>query len=110
MPKSHVIAVSDRPHWEDRLEFNIDFATGEITDLVTRNVNAAMWTRIFEGWRNEAEPVAAFDWQQSYPAPDPFHNPKSFAWKLLAYGWTLTGDLAQYPAPLPDELPEGVLA
>jgi len=110
MSKTRVIAVHGHPRGPGRIEFDIDFATGKIEGLVVDPAHEAYVRSILNDLAAHPDEPAHFAWQQSYPAPDPMHVPKSMAWQLMAIGWTLEGDLAKYPAPEPDPLPDGALS
>lgn len=108
MPKTHVIAIEEHPRRQARLEFDIDFGSGEISNLVATGINPDYALRQLQSFADRDR--VFFAWQQSYPAPDPLHVPQSFAWHMFASGWLLEGAMAQYAPPLPDDLPEGAVA
>jgi len=110
MTRMHVIAVSTHPTAPERIEFDIDFAAARITNLQGTGINPEAVMMRLENWQSRFDGRIAFPWQQSYPAKPPLNDPQSLAWSLLAAGYALQGDLAAYPPPVPDPLPDGVLA
>lgn len=108
MPKTHVIATSDHPGSADRIEFDVDFATGEISDLVAQGLSPDYAMRLVRSLAGRTE--VHFGWQQSYPTKDPLTSPEALAWHLMAAGWLLEGDLGQVAPPVPGDLPEGAVA
>lgn len=108
MPKTSVIAISDHPGSSDRISFDIDFDTGEISGLEAQGVSQGYALRQLRGLAGRKE--VHFAWQQSYPTEDPMHSAEALAWHLMADGWILEGELAKVAPPMPDDLPEGALA
>ncbi len=110
MSKTRVIAVHDHPRGPGRMEFDIDFATGEIDGLVTETAQEAYCRSVLKFIVDHPREPAHFPWQQSYPAPDPLHVPESLALQLQSWGFALEGELAKYPPPEADPLPDGALS
>lgn len=108
MPKTHVIAIDHHPRSSARIEFDIDFATGEITDFQAAGINPEYAMRQLTELANSD--TAHFAWQQSYPTPDPLHIPRSLCWQLMSRGWVLEGELATLPWPVIAPLPPGAIA
>ncbi len=93
--KTHVIARKNN----ESIDFFIDFESGELTGNDSRRVERLISL--------SGDPVM-FDWQQSYPAPDPTHNPSSLALILMSDGFfEIEGDLSAYKAPIPDAISDG---
>lgn len=102
--KTHVIARDNHPKVPGVIDFFIDFSSGEMTGEGARIMESRFRVSPPDG-------MAHFAWQQSYPAPDPLHNPASMAMVLQSWGYIdIEGDLSQYPLPQADELPEGCVA
>lgn len=108
MPKTSVIATSDHPGSSDRIAFDIDLETGEISGLEAQGISPDYALRQLRGLAGRKE--VHFGWQQSYPTEDPMHSAEALSWHLMAMGWVLQGELAQFAPPLPDDLPEGAIA
>ena len=107
MTKTHVIAIHDHPRRMERMEFDVDFSTGEMSNLIVVGINpnyAASQLRSIAHAR-----WASFAWQQSYPTPTPMRTPEHLAWHLMAWGWKLEGELSQFQLPPPDPTPEGAV-
>ncbi len=101
--KTHIIATHHQ-HSVNRMDFFVDFETGVFSGDSARIMESRFMVSKPDG-------MAHFSWQQSYPAPDPLHNPASMAMVLQSWGYyEIEGDLLQYPLPQADELPEGCIA
>lgn len=101
--KTQIASTYHQPNG-DRLEFWCDFATGEL---------GGKSASVVESLLSDHDGRAHFAWQQSFPAPDPLHNPKSMAMVLRSWGYHdiegELGDLRKYPWPKPDRTPKGAV-
>lgn len=102
--KTHILARNYRAPVPGVFDFYVDFATGELSGESARYFDRCLNVGGYDG-------MAHFAWQQSYPAPDPLHNPASMAMVLQSWGYgDIKGDLAKYPMPEPEELEYGAVA
>lgn len=102
--KTHVIARDNHPKVPGTLDFYVDFDTGEVSGESARLMQSRFRASPPDGF-------AHFAWQQSYPAPDPLHNPASLAMVLQSWGYgDIEGELSKYPLPEADRLAEGTVA
>ena len=91
-------------HFNEMIEFDIDFNTGELigTGLGALRVKNAL--KHYGG-------VIGFPQQQSFEAPHPSIDPRSMAWLLMSMGfYDIRGDLAQYDPPEFSDIPDGAVA
>lgn len=88
------------------IQFDVDFAAGQIVGEPIGE-HAGIDLGILDGYQGEIH----FPQQQSFAAPHPLADPQSMAWYLMSRGYQdIQGELAKYPPPPFDDLPDGAIA
>jgi hypothetical protein len=82
--------------------FDVDFETGVVSGRDADLVN--FWLDDHGG-----RPLR-MPWLQSYPCPDPRHDPRDMAMFARWLAPEIEGPLAEYPYPEIEQLPDGAVA